>query len=68
MVLNVSLKLLPRTTTQAPFSGSFDQISGDIKAVKAFGPDEMILDVTFSPDSQNEEGFTRNLERLRPLL
>jgi hypothetical protein len=50
------------------FSGSIGQIEEDIKAVKMFEPDELILDVTFSPDSQNEEGFLRNLERLRSFI
>jgi probable F420-dependent oxidoreductase len=50
------------------FSGSMDQISEDIKAIIGCEPDELILDVTFSPDSQNEEGFLRNLERLRMLI
>jgi len=50
------------------FSGSIDQIEEDIKAVKGFEPDELILDVTFSPDSQNEEGFLGNVERLRVFI
>jgi len=50
------------------FSGSMDQIGEDIKAMIGCEPDELILDVTFSPDSQNEEGFLRNLERLRMLI
>jgi probable F420-dependent oxidoreductase len=49
------------------FSGSIDQIGEDIKAMRSAEPDELILDVTFSPDSQNEEGFLRNLERLHLL-
>ena len=38
------------------FSGSIVQIEKDFKAMKGFEPDELILDVTFSPDSQKEEG------------
>lgn len=50
------------------FSGSLEQIKDDVLAVKAFGPDELILDPTFSPDSQTERGFLRNMEEISKMI
>jgi probable F420-dependent oxidoreductase len=50
------------------FSGTLTQIKDDIASVKAYGPDELILDPTFSPDTQNEQSFLRNMEQVRKLL
>jgi len=50
------------------FSGTLAQIKEDIASVKAYGPDELILDPTFSPDTQNEQSFLRNMEQVRKLL
>jgi probable F420-dependent oxidoreductase len=65
---NLSITPQPLGKDRALFSGTFDQIKDDITAVKKSGPDELILDPTFSADSQTEEGFTGNLERLRKLV
>ncbi len=65
---NLSITPKPLGSDRHFFSGSLDQIKDDIKAVNDFGPDEVILDVTFSPDSQTEEAFISNLERIRKLI
>jgi hypothetical protein len=44
------------------------QIKEDIAAVKAYGPDELILDPTFSSDTQKEQAFLRNMEEIRNFL
>jgi probable F420-dependent oxidoreductase len=49
-------------------SGSLDQIREDIRAVNDAKPDELIIDPTFSADSQTEEGFLRNLEQIRNMV
>jgi len=65
---NFSITQQPQGKDRPFFSGTLAQIKDDIASVKAFGPDELILDPTFSPDSQNEEGFLRNLEEIRKML
>jgi probable F420-dependent oxidoreductase len=50
------------------FTGTLEEIAGDIKEVQELGADELIFDPTFSPDSQSEDRFIRNLERLRKLV
>jgi len=65
---NFSITQQPQGKERAFFSGTLAQIKDDIASFKAFGPDELILDPTFSPDSQNEEGFLRNLEEIRKML
>jgi hypothetical protein len=42
-----------------------DQIKEDLRAIIDTKPDEMIIDPTFSPDSQNEDGFLRKLNQLK---
>ena len=65
---NLSITSEPLGSDRGFFYGSLKQIEDDIKAVKMFGPDELILDVTFSPDSQTERDFLNNLERIRKLI
>jgi probable F420-dependent oxidoreductase len=72
------LKLIMRgnlAVTQQPISkdrpfcsGTPAQIKEDIATVKAYGPDELILDPTFSPDTQNEQAYLRRMEEIRTLL
>ena len=49
-------------------SGTLSQIRDDIQAVKQFGPDELIIDPTFSQDSQTEAGFLKNMEEFRKMV
>lgn len=65
---NLTITPQPQGKDRAFFSGTLTQIKDDIASVKAYGPDELILDPTFSPDSQNEQGFLRNMEEIRGLL
>lgn len=65
---NLSITPQPQGKDRAPFSGTLNQIKDDISAVKAYGPDELILDPTFSADTQSEQNFLRNMEEIRKLL
>jgi probable F420-dependent oxidoreductase len=53
---------------RAFFSGTLAQIKEDVAAIKAYGPDELILDSTFSPDTHTEQDFLRNMEEIRKML
>ncbi len=65
---NLSITPQPQGKDRALFSGTLTQIKDDIASVKAYGPDELILDPTFSPDTQNGQSFLRNMEEIRKLL
>jgi len=65
---NLSITQQPGGKDRAFCSGTLEQIKEDLESVKAYGPDELILDPTFSPDTQNEQAFLRNMEEIRKLL
>ncbi|MGA2461654.1 MAG: LLM class F420-dependent oxidoreductase [Candidatus Bathyarchaeia archaeon] len=65
---NITVTTQPQGKDRAFFSGTLDQLKEDVDAVKKFAPDELILDPTFSPDSQTEEGFLNNLDQIRKLV
>lgn len=64
---NIDVRPQPLGKDRAFFSGSLDQIQEDMRAVRDARPDELIIDPTFSNDSQTEEGFVRNLEEIRKM-
>jgi len=49
------------------FSGSLDEIKGDIAAVKDIGADEVHFDPSFSPDGTSIDGFLKRMEQMREL-
>lgn len=65
---NIDVRSEPIGKERSFFSGSLDQIKEDIRAVKDAKPDELIIDPTFSADSQTEEGFLKNLEQIRKMI
>jgi len=65
---NLSLTPQPQGKDRAIFSGTLNQIKDDIASVRAYGPDELILDPTFSPEIQNEQSFLRIIEEIRKLV
>ena len=65
---NLTITSQPQGKDRPFFSGTLTQIKDDIASVKAYGPDELILDPTFSPDTQNEQSFLQNIEQVRKLL
>ena len=65
---NLAITSQPQGKDRAFFSGTLSQIKDDIGSIKAYGPDELILDPTFSANTQNEQSFLRNMEEIRKLL
>ncbi len=65
---NLSITPAPLGADRWFLSGSMDQITKDLATIRGANPDELILDVTFSADSQTEEGFLGNLERIKKNL
>jgi len=65
---NIDVRPQPLGKERNFCSGTLDQIKEDIRAVKDAKPDELIIDPTFSADSQTEEGFLRNLEQIRKMV
>ena len=65
---NLSVTPQPQGKDRQLCSGTLAQVKDDIASIKAYGPYELILDPTFSSDSQNETGFLRNMEELRKTL
>ncbi|MGA8905339.1 MAG: LLM class F420-dependent oxidoreductase [Candidatus Bathyarchaeia archaeon] len=65
---NIDVRPEPIGKERSFFSGSLDQLKEDIRAVKDAKPDELIIDPTFSADSQTEEGFLKNLEQIRKMI
>ena len=49
------------------FTGSADQIKGDIAATRDVGADELFFDPTFSPDGTSVDGFLSRMEQMREL-
>ncbi|MBI4336362.1 MAG: LLM class F420-dependent oxidoreductase [Chloroflexi bacterium] len=70
VVVRGNLSITPKPLGQGRwmFSGTFEEIAEDIRAVRDIGVNELILDPTFSSDSQTAEGFLASLERLRRLV
>lgn len=64
---NVMVTQNARSEGLRVFTGTLDQIKADAAAVKAVSPDELILDLTFSPDVKTEADFMRHLEEFRKL-
>jgi probable F420-dependent oxidoreductase len=65
---NLSVTSKPQGKDRQLFSGTLAQIRDDIASIKTSGPDELIIDPTFSSDSQNESGFLRSMEEIRKML
>jgi probable F420-dependent oxidoreductase len=65
---NFAMTPQPLGKDRAFFSGSLAQVKDDIASVKGFGPDELILDPTFSADGQSEKSFLKSMEDIRALL
>jgi probable F420-dependent oxidoreductase len=65
---NLAVIPQPQGKDRAFFSGTLAQIKEDAAAIKAYGPDELILDPTFSPDTHTGQDFLRNMEEIRKML
>jgi probable F420-dependent oxidoreductase len=50
---------------RADFTGTLQQIAGDIAATRKLGANELVLDIQFSPDYRTLDDMLRRLEELR---
>ncbi len=65
---NITITPQPLGEGRSLFSGTLGQIKNDVAAVKAVGPDELIIDPSFSPDTRSESDFIRNMEEIRKMI
>jgi hypothetical protein len=49
------------------FTGSLDQIAGDIETTKKLGASELVLDVQFSPDIETADDMLRRMGEIRKI-
>jgi hypothetical protein len=47
------------------FTGSLEQIAGDIASTRSLGAAELVLDIQFSPEIKGTENILKQLEQLR---
>jgi len=52
---------------RADFTGTLEQIAGDIAATRSMGAAEIVLDIQFTPAANRLEDFLKRMEQLRPL-
>jgi probable F420-dependent oxidoreductase len=62
---NVNLLPEPLGADRWPFSGSLEQIKGDIKDAEANGVDELFFDPTFSEAGTTVQGFLDVMQKLK---
>ncbi len=51
-----------------PFTGNVDEVKQDIAAARELNPDELVIDVTFSPGVKSAKDFERANEQVRELI
>ena len=61
---NVELSDAIRSEGRADFTGSLDQIAGDVAAVRKLGAAELLFDIQFSPDVENLGAMLTRMEQL----
>jgi probable F420-dependent oxidoreductase len=61
---NVELSDAVRSEGRADFTGSLDQIAGDVAAVRKLGASELLFDIQFSPGVENLGAMLTRLEQL----
>jgi probable F420-dependent oxidoreductase len=52
---------------RADFTGTLEQIAGDIAATRSMGAAEIVLDIQFTPAANRLDDFLKRMEQLRPL-
>ncbi|HUK25132.1 MAG TPA: LLM class F420-dependent oxidoreductase [Terriglobales bacterium] len=70
MIVRANLELMdkPAGAERAAFSGTFDQIEGDVEACAKIGASEVFLDPAFSPGGQSLDHWMQLLEKLQGLM
>ena len=64
---NLNLTDSPAGEGRWPFTGNKDEIKQDIAAAKALQPEELVIDVTFSPGMKTADDFVSTNEMLYSL-
>ena len=64
---NVEFTTATPSGQRADFTGTSEQIAGDIAAAKKLGANELVLDVQFSPDIKTGGDVLRRMEELYKL-
>jgi probable F420-dependent oxidoreductase len=62
---NVEFSKSTPATGRADFTGTLDQIAGDIATTRKLGANEVVLDVQFSPDVEVLDDMLRRMEELK---
>jgi probable F420-dependent oxidoreductase len=68
MRANCAITSEPVSGARTDFSGTLDQIAGDIAATRKLGASELVFDVQFSPNVRSLEDILDNLEGLRAVV
>jgi hypothetical protein len=65
MRCNLNITADPAPEGRWMFSGSLDQIRGDISAVRELNPQEIFFDSSFSPGVNTADDFIGVMEQMR---
>jgi probable F420-dependent oxidoreductase len=64
---NLEFTNSPVSKDRTDFTGSLDQIGGDIETTKKLGASELVLDVQFSPDIETADDILRRMGEIRKI-
>lgn len=65
---NLTLLDKPAGESRWAFTGNLDEVKQDIAAAKELNPDELVIDVTFSPGVQSADDFMKTNEQMFGLV
>jgi probable F420-dependent oxidoreductase len=66
LVVRANLEITPaRQDQRADFTGSLEQIAGDIAATRKLGASELLLDIQFSPGIDTVDDFLKTMHEVR---
>jgi probable F420-dependent oxidoreductase len=64
---NLEFTKSPVSKDRTDFTGSLDQIAGDIETTKKLGASELVLDVQFSPDIETADDMLRRMGEIQKI-
>jgi probable F420-dependent oxidoreductase len=64
---NLSITPAPISENRFVFTGSLEQIKGDVRACRDIGADEVHFDPLFSPEGASADGYLKVAEQMREL-
>jgi probable F420-dependent oxidoreductase len=65
---NIEFTASKSSKERADFTGSLDQIAGDIEATKKLGASELVCDVQFSPGVETVDDILRRMEEIQTMV